>query len=650
MFLSLAEVEVVAAEGDANIARGRSATQSSTDFGGDAVRAVDGETNGDYYAKQSVTHTAAGDDPWWEVDLGGPTVIRRIVIWNRTDGGTGGRLAGARVSILDAAREPVWTETLTAAPAPSATLTPAGGRDVPFAAAVADRTAPGFDAAAVLRASPDPKDDKAVKAEAEGGWSPGGAAPATLTLLPAAPIDVPDGMRLVVALRQRSKRDGHTVGVVRLAASRDPRAVALAGLPPDVIAILSTPPEARDAAQASRLADHHRRLVAAETAASRAEKQRIEAALAAIKPATVPVMQELEADKRRVTKLQHRGNWQDLGPEVAEAIPAMFPPPKVDAAGRLDRLALARWLVDRDNPLTARVVVNRLWERLFGIGIVATSEEFGSQGEPPSHAELLDWLACEFVESGWDLRALERLIVTSAAYRQSSKAPPGLVARDPDNRLVARGPRVRLAAEVIRDQSLAAAGLLSPKKGGPSVNPPQPNVGLNAAFGGGIDWKTSEGEDRHRRAIYTMWRRSNPYPSMATFDAPNREVCTVRRPRTNTPLQALVTLNDPVYVEAAQALARRMVREGGATEAGRAVRGFRLVLAREPSAAERERIVRLHADASADFRTDAERAKKMATEPLGAVPTDLAVDEADLAAWTVVANVILNLDEAFMCP
>jgi len=299
-------------------------------------------------------------------------------------------------------------------------------------------------------------------------------------------------------------------------------------------------------------------------------------------------------------------------------------------------------------------VVNRLWERLFGIGIVATSEEFGSQGEPPSHAELLDWLACEFVESGWDLRALERLIVTSAAYRQSSKAPPGLVARDPDNRLVARGPRVRLAAEVIRDQSLAAAGLLSPKKGGPSVNPPQPNVGLNAAFGGGIDWKTSDGEDRHRRAIYTMWRRSNPYPSMATFDAPNREVCTVRRPRTNTPLQALVTLNDPVYVEAAQALARRMVREGGSTEAGRAVRGFRLVLARTPTAPEITRLVRLHDEAATDYRGDAAAAKQMATDPLGGPPADLAIDTpeklADLAAWTVVANVILNLDEAFMCP
>jgi hypothetical protein len=443
------------------------------------------------------------------------------------------------------------------------------------------------------------------------------------------------------------------VGVVRLAACRDPRVVAWAGVPADVLAILATGPDARTPAEAGRLADHHRRHVAAETAAPRAERRRLDAALAAIKPATVPVMQELAGDARRVTKLQHRGNWQDLGPEVREGVPAAFPPPKGAADARLDRLALARWLVDRDNPLTARVVVNRLWERLFGIGLVATSEEFGSQGELPSHPELLDWLACELVDRGWNLRAIERLIVTSAAYRQTSKAPADLVARDPENRLVACGPRVRLSAEVIRDQALAAAGLLSRKKGGPSVNPPQPNVGLSAAFGGGIDWKTSAGEDRYRRALYTTWRRSNPYPSMATFDAPNREVCTVRRPRTNTPLQALVTLNDPVFVEAAQALARRMVREGGAADADRAARGVRLVLARSPTATETDRLVRLHADAAADFSADPAKARQLATDPLGPVPDDVAKlvrDDADLAAWTVVANVILNLDETFMCP
>ena len=368
------------------------------------------------------------------------------------------------------------------------------------------------------------------------------------------------------------------------------------------------------------------------------------------KPATVPVLEELAGDRRRVTKLQHRGNWQDLGPVVAEGVPAAFPRPEVPEGGGLDRMLLAKWLVDSRNPLTARVVANRLWERLFGIGIVSTSEEFGSQGELPSHPELLDWLACELVENGWDLKALTRLMVTSAAYRQTSKAPADLVARDPENRLVACGPRVRLAAEVIRDQALAASGLLSRKKGGPSVHPPQPNLGLSAAFGGGIDWKTSEGEDRYRRALYTTWRRSNPYPSMATFDAPSREVCTVRRPRTNTPLQALVTLNDPVYVEASQALARRMVREGGSTAPERAVRGFRLVLARQPNAAEIDRLVRLHDEARARFQNDLDDARKMATDPLGPVPGDLTIPIDDLAAWTVVANVILNLDETFMCP
>jgi hypothetical protein len=368
------------------------------------------------------------------------------------------------------------------------------------------------------------------------------------------------------------------------------------------------------------------------------------------KPASVPVLEELAGDKRRVTKLQHRGNWQDLGPVVAEGVPAVFPRPEVPEAGRLDRMLLAKWLVDPRNPLTARVVANRLWERLFGIGIVSTSEEFGSQGELPSHPELLDWLACELVDRDWDLKAIIRLMVTSAAYRQTSRATPELIARDPENRLVACGPRVRLSAEVIRDQALAAAGLLSRKKGGPSVHPPQPNLGLNAAFGGGIDWKTSAGEDRYRRALYTTWRRSNPYPSMATFDAPSREVCTVRRPRTNTPLQALVTLNDPVYVEAAQALARRMVREGGSTVPERAVRGFRLVLARQPSAPEIDRLVRLFDEAWAGFKNDPGEAKKLATDPLGPVPADLTIGIEELAAWTVVANVILNLDETFMCP
>ena len=219
----------------------------------------------------------------------------------------------------------------------------------------------------------------------------------------------------------------------------------------------------------------------------------------------------------------------------------------IDTPNRLD---LAKWLIQDDNPLTPRVTANRFWEKIFGIGLVATSEEFGAQGELPSHPKLLDWLATEIVAMDWDVKAFLKLLVTSNTYRQNSHVTDEMAAMDPNNRLLARGPRLRLSAEMVRDQALAVAGLLSPKMYGPPVKPPQPNMGLKAAFGSGIDWKTSKGEDRYRRGIYTTWRRSNPYPSMATFDAPNREVCTVRRDRTNTPLQALVTLNDPVYVEA----------------------------------------------------------------------------------------------------
>jgi mono/diheme cytochrome c family protein len=359
-------------------------------------------------------------------------------------------------------------------------------------------------------------------------------------------------------------------------------------------------------------------------------------------PTTVPVMRELPAGQRRTTRLQFRGNFLDLGEEVKEGVPAAFPPLP---AGPKDRLALAKWLVAPDNPLTARVVTNRLWEQVFGSGLVRTSEEFGAQGELPSHPELLDWLAAE-LRSDWDVKRFLRLLVTSAAYRQSSRVTPALVERDPENRLLARGPRVRLSAETVRDQALAAGGLLSAKMYGPSVKPPQPNLGLSAAFGRSIDWQPSTGEDRYRRGVYTEWRRSNPYPSMSTFDAPNRDACTVRRARTNTPLQALVTMNDPVYVEAAQALARRVIRDGGAAPADKAAFAVRTTLTRPPTDAEVARLVKLHADARAGFEKDRAKATQFATNPLGALPAG--VDVADAAAWTTVASVLLNLDEMFM--
>jgi hypothetical protein len=365
--------------------------------------------------------------------------------------------------------------------------------------------------------------------------------------------------------------------------------------------------------------------------------------LADLQPITVPIMRELPEGKRRKTKIQHRGNFLDVGKEVAPGTPAVFPALPKDLPA--NRLALARWLVSNENPLTARVIANRYWEQIFGVGIVATSEDFGAQGDQPYHPEMLDWLATELVRLKWDMKAFLKLLVTSAAYRQSSRVTNELAQRDPDNRLLARGPRFRLSAEMVRDQALFVSGLLSPKMYGPPVKPPQPAGGLNAAFGSGIDWQTSSGADRHRRALYTLWRRSSPYPSMATFDAPNREVCTVRRVRTNTPLQALVTLNDPVYIEAAQALARRIVSAKG-TLADRACAAFRICLSRPPHAKETDRLVRLYETTRQRMQTHAKEAQRLATDPLGPLPTS--TDSTELAAWTVVSNVLLNLDEMLM--
>jgi hypothetical protein len=365
---------------------------------------------------------------------------------------------------------------------------------------------------------------------------------------------------------------------------------------------------------------------------------------AAVKPLTVPIMRELQGKERRKTNIQHRGNFLDIGKEVSEGAPSAFPP--LPAGSPLNRLTVAKWLMSEDNPLTGRVIANRYWEQIFGIGIVSSSEEFGIQGELPFHPELLDWLATELIRLKWDTKAFIKTLVMSAAYRQASKVAPELQQRDPDNRLLARGPRFRLSAEMVRDQALYVSGLLSPKMYGPPVKPPQPTLALAAAFGSGIDWTPSPGEDKYRRALYTTWRRSNPYPSMATFDAPNREVCTVRRVRTNTPLQALVTLNDPVYIEAAQALARKVVAEGGKTPSDKARYAFRACLGRPPQDDELKRLVALYENTIAQLTPFPAQAKSLATEPLGPAPQGANVTE--LAAWTVVGNVLLNLDEIMM--
>ncbi len=355
---------------------------------------------------------------------------------------------------------------------------------------------------------------------------------------------------------------------------------------------------------------------------------------------TLPVMVELPADKHRETRVLIKGNFLNRGDPVEPGIPAAFHP--LPEGMPSNRLGVARWLTDPNNPLTARVTVNRFWAQLFGTGLVETEEDFGTQGELPSHPELLDWLATEYVRLGWDTKAFLRLLVTSATYCQAAKVTPERLAKDPRNRLLSRGPRFRLEAELVRDQALALSGLLSRKMDGPSVYPPQPPGLWQAAFNGQRTWATSQGPDRYRRGLYTFWRRTVPYPSMATFDAPSRELCAVRRIRTNTPLQAFVTLNDPVYVETAQALARRIVQEGGRTVAERARFGLRLCLARPPQPEQVQQVITLFESEAQHYRKDDKAALALATDPLGPLPPGM--DAGELAAWTVVANVLLNLD------
>eukprot|EP00913_Durusdinium_trenchii_P013361 g12542.t1 len=361
-----------------------------------------------------------------------------------------------------------------------------------------------------------------------------------------------------------------------------------------LLAIVDTPAAKRTAKQQQQLAQYFR-TIAPSLAAIRKQIARLEKARP--KFPTVPVMQELPADKHRKSYVMVKGNFLTKGETVSPGVPGAFHPRRKSTP--LNRLGVARWLMDADNPLTARVAVNRYWARIFGTGIVDTEEDFGTQGEYPSHPELLDWLAVEFQSGGWDVKRLLRTIVTSATYRQTSRVPAGEQsasspqAIDPRNRLLWRYPRTRLAAESIRDQALALSGLLRSKMMGPSVYPPQPPGLWRAAFNGQRKWPTSTGDDRYRRGLYTFWRRTVPYPSMATFDAPSRELCTVRRIRTNTPLQALVTMNDPAYVEAARALADRILHEGGNTVESRARYALTLCLVRPPGEAQVKALVHL---------------------------------------------------------
>jgi len=624
--INLAEIQIFG-QGK-NLALTAKPKQSSTDFGGDVKRINDGMTEGNFDNILG-THTKIEDNPWIEIDLGRAMPINQIVVWNRTGAELPERLKGYKISILDTDRSPVWEKVPGDFPNPSTAFDLSGARTIPFELAVASYEQNGFPAAAVLTAKPNLKS----------GWAiAGGLGKAqSLSLFLAKPMSIKGGS-LQLHLEQQSIHTNHLLNHFSLSQTQDEVASDLARMPKNVRALVSKPESKWSAKERDLITAHHRN-ISPVNAKERNELAGLEKKLAALKPInTVPVMRELPADKQRKTFVQLRGSFLNLGDEVTPGVPAVFHPLEDKAAP--DRLALANWLMDDANPLTARVVANRHWEHIFGVGIVETSEEFGSQGEVPSHPELLDWLALDLRQNGWDLKRFIKQLVMSAAYQQSSVTSIAKQEEDPYNRMVSRGPRFRITAEMVRDQALAISGLLSRKMYGPPVKPPQPNSGLLAAFGSATDWQTSKGEDKYRRGIYTTWRRSNPYPSMATFDAPNREICTVRRSRTNTPLQALVTLNDPVYVEAAQAYARQLhAVKGDPTE--KAAYAIQRALIRQPRAEELERIVSLYDDMLDEYAANPEDAKLMSNAKDGEPAVEL-------AAWTIVANVILNLDEIFM--
>jgi len=357
-------------------------------------------------------------------------------------------------------------------------------------------------------------------------------------------------------------------------------------------------------------------------------------------PSTM-VMSEME--KPRETFVLARGAYDKPSDKVVPAVPAFLPPLPEGAA--LNRLTLAKWVVDPANPLPARVAVNRYWQMYFGTGLVKTAEDFGSQGEAPSHPELLDWLATEFVGNGWDVKAIQKLIVTSATYRQQSSATAALRERDPENRLLARGARARLAAEMIRDQALSVSGLLNSKMGGVPVKTYQPE-GLweqLSAFPGRKLYERSKGDDLWRRSLYSYWKRTVPPPSMMVFDAPTREFCVVRRAASSTPLQALALLNDEMYIETSRKLAERMMLEGGKTPSQRLGWAFRLATSRTASPAELKILEQGLNTRLAQYRADKAAAAKLLTA--GEAPRNKALDEVELAAYTTVASVVLNLDE-----
>jgi hypothetical protein len=459
------------------------------------------------------------------------------------------------------------------------------------------------------------------------------------------PLSFPGGTILTIYLKQNhggwnsDDNQNCNLGRFRLSITAAPGAEA-DPLPKDVRAALAVPPDRRTAAQTAAVFGFWRTTVHEWKDAN----DRIEALWKTHPEGSTQLVLNARESPRMTSVLQ-RGDFLKPGKAVEPGVPAFLN--ALPAEPEPTRLTFARWLVDRQSPTSARAAVNRIWQAYFGIGLVSTSEDLGTQSEMPTHKDLLDWLAVDLMDNGWRLKALHRAIVTSATYRQSSKVTPALVAKDPYNRLLARGPRFRIDAELVRDVALAASGLLDARVGGPSVFPPAPEfLFLPPVSYGPKVWPESKGGDRYRRAVYTFRYRSVPYPALQTFDAPNGDFACVRRARSNTPLQALVTLNEPEFLECARALGLLTLREGGKTDAERVTYAFRRCVARTPAPAESAALLALLAKESKRFTTGGLNPWDLAAPGSGERPAlPEGVTPPQLAAWTAVSRVLLNLDE-----
>ena len=481
------------------------------------------------------------------------------------------------------------------------------------------------------------------------GWAilPEAGKPSQLRLRLKEPLTLASGERLEIELQQKHGHGHHTLGCFRLGVATDPAAVVPPTVPlpnAELAERLKMDPSARTAEQSAKLWSEFK-AVAPELADLRAQRTAADKARADFEGTIPRTLVTERSEKPRTVRVLPRGNWLIETGEIMEpAIPAQFrPASRAVSDRRLNRLDLADWLVSPENPLTARVVVNRFWRQFFGTGLSKVLDDFGAQGEPPRHPELLDWLAVEFRESGWDVKHLVRLMVTSRTYRQSSNASRELLARDPENRELARQGRWRIEAEMVRDSALQVSGLLVPRIGGPSVRPYQPDgywENLNFPQRG---YDASSGGDQYRRGLYTWWQRSYVHPSMLAFDAATREECAAERNRSNIPQQALVLLNDPSYVEAARSFAARILREGSGDDSERLIWAWRQALARAPLDSELSALRRLLETQRSAFAKDPDAASQFTRT--GKAPTPAGLDPVLWAAWTDVARALLNLHE-----